>query len=557
VKIFIESLCYENALIPKSLESYFVRNEDGAFKTDFVGYYNDFAEAPVLILPKIFSTFELSSNFWKDCAEIGCRQAFQRSPPLDNKFEKFLSRFVFLFFLSLKKFANISKDSSVVVKSNLGLINRDTKKDQSTELEVVMSLLDFNKKYKDILMLRNLYDEQGNPSQIDWGKTIREKLPLIFDDNIIYPSYISNDVIVDNSESLLVLYYSLLESLKETYSISCWLDPAVQRVSVRKILNFDRKSLRFLKKIKGQYFDDRFKRLYKLLKAYFDLKEKTFSSKTQAEYLFVSSYHIVFENMVDDLLSSGEDFHNLKNQDDGKRVDHLFEFESLFEGENSYYIGDSKYYKESTSLSRYSVSKQFTYAKNINQYNVDIFNQGLVSRIRQRDPATEGYNICPNFFIQAYVHDLNLESPVVSFNLDHEKKTIENFHFSNRVFDRDTFSLLSFKINFLFLLKQYVTFRTEDKKTSRMQCYEIIRMQVLTYYNEQYTFYQFTPAGRIDLFIDNNFKLLNGKIFQPANLEKTNIMLVGLSKNEVNAISNKEIVDLLGSSGTLVSFLLK
>lgn len=72
-----------------------------------------------------------------------------------------------------------------------------------------------------------------------------------------------------------------------------------------------------------------------------------------------------------------------KKQEDGKIVDHLFTAASLTDSEDfhdkekarqTYYIGDSKYYKMGHELGRESIYKQYTYARNVIQWNLDIFN---------------------------------------------------------------------------------------------------------------------------------------------------------------------------------------
>lgn len=77
----------------------------------------------------------------------------------------------------------------------------------------------------------------------------------------------------------------------------------------------------------------------------------------------------------------------------------------MIESENkqTYYIGDSKYYKMGHELGSESIYKQYTYARNVIQWNLDIFNNGNTteSGIRIRDDVTEGYNIIPNFFVSA------------------------------------------------------------------------------------------------------------------------------------------------------------
>lgn len=87
----------------------------------------------------------------------------------------------------------------------------------------------------------------------------------------------------------------------------------------------------------------------------------------------------MFEAIIDELvgdnpLPDGMD----KKQEDGKIVDHLFTAQSLIdcEAQQTYYIGDSKYYKMGHELGSESIYKQYTYARNVIQWNLDIFNSG-------------------------------------------------------------------------------------------------------------------------------------------------------------------------------------
>ncbi len=81
----------------------------------------------------------------------------------------------------------------------------------------------------------------------------------------------------------------------------------------------------------------------------------------------------------------------------------------------TYYIGDSKYYKQKNRIGRESVAKQFTYARNVIQWNLNLFfgEDAEKSDRREtdfclRDEVTEGYNVIPNFFISGMVPpDLN------------------------------------------------------------------------------------------------------------------------------------------------------
>lgn len=57
----------------------------------------------------------------------------------------------------------------------------------------------------------------------------------------------------------------------------------------------------------------------------------------------------------------------------------MYQYKELTNNEKDdtiYYIGDSKYYKRGNSLGKESVYKQFTYARNVIQWNIDLFNNG-------------------------------------------------------------------------------------------------------------------------------------------------------------------------------------
>ena len=84
---------------------------------------------------------------------------------------------------------------------------------------------------------------------------------------------------------------------------------------------------------------------------------------------------MVFEDMIDSLISDDTKLRDkrLADQRDGKIVDHIYQYESLVHKDKIYYIGDSKYYKEGSDPGDPSIYKQFTYAKNVIQWNLNLF----------------------------------------------------------------------------------------------------------------------------------------------------------------------------------------
>ena len=185
----------------------------------------------------------------------------------------------------------------------------------------------------------------------------------------------------------------------------------------------------------------------------------------QREYLLVKSFHVVFEAIIDELIAGDQKLpKELIDQEDGKRVDHMFQYQELTNNDNDdtiYYIGDSKYYKRGNSLGREAVYKQFTYARNVIQWNIDLFNDGKpaekVGHVKLRDDVTEGYNVIPNFFISANQNVLRPEDDIQLIDNDKEASLRRQQYylsrqFDNRLFDRDTFLLAHYDVNFLFVI---------------------------------------------------------------------------------------------------------
>jgi hypothetical protein len=70
----------------------------------------------------------------------------------------------------------------------------------------------------------------------------------------------------------------------------------------------------------------------------------------------------------------------------------------LLDSSEIYYVGDSKYYSDNSTIGENSIYKQFTYAKNIIQFNIDLWNDEKEEKeikyryLEYRDELTEGYD---------------------------------------------------------------------------------------------------------------------------------------------------------------------
>ena len=334
---------------------------------------------------------------------------------------------------------------------------------------------------------------------------------------------------MQTDEELICIFFSLLYDLQQKYHFKTYLNPAYELLKNRAFEQFKSNATRRLKAIKSNYFSDKLLRLWHLCYAYFERLEQVKANKTMNEVLLVRDFNIVFEDMIDALLGESDLPKVLKEHKDGKRIDHIYPYQSLIFEDDIYYIGDSKYYKNDAEFEQKSIYKQYTYSKNVIQYNIDLFNkEQLADSFRYRDELTEGYNVTPNFFISAI---LNERFDAALDVLTPRGKAIErNIHFKNRLFDRDTLHLQAYDINFLFVLNSYIARNHQQSKDFNHKAIKLFRQNMLKYLNESYDFYEVIPNEKLEIFVNQHFKLLNGKMYRCST--KPNVLIVALEKNK-------------------------
>lgn len=398
----------------------------------------------------------------------------------------------------------------------------------NTELDIILSLINFFNLNKEFLafIAKTSHSEQH---KINWHKTINKNIPIIQKGKPIYLNFSTSAKRINEDEELIIIFHSVMNFIKQKYSFDFNIPQNYELITNHNFFSLQRKGCRTLKQIKYKYFSDKMLKLWHLLYVYFERSEQIKSKKQSEEILLVKDFNIVFEDMIDDLISDTNMLNELKNHSDGKQVDHIYRYESLFD-KDIYFIGDSKYYQAKTSIGAYSKAKQFTYAKNVIQFNIDLFNQGKSEpNIRYRDEYTEGYNITPNFFISAFVNkDFN-------FNNHYLQPTtlpIEQKHYQNRLFDRDTLFVQNYQINFLFVLSSYLSNNFSQKNQFKKNTRKIFREKLIVYLNEKYDFYKITPDSPD--FLDEYFKLLNGKIYKPNELSDYYILALEKIYHEEN-----------------------
>ena len=412
-----------------------------------------------------------------------------------------------------------------------------------TMLDTILQLLDFHKKHRHLFTYVSIINASGN-NKIHWAKTISKTQPIIKDKTPYYVEFRNKNKVVNLDEELIVLFYSTLEYLCDTYNFRIKSDVQYELLSSHKIRDLieTKRGTRILKKIRRKYFTDEFVKLWGLLYTFFDMAENIKSHKYHEDRLLVKNFNIVFEDMIDYLIGSKmEDVPDeLKNQADGKIVDHIYKSKSLIDDNDIYYVGDSKYYAAWNEIGANSIYKQFTYAKNIIQFNINLLHhwepqdKSKEKHLPYRDSLTEGYNITPNFFIRGVVDTQNIS---YEENIKEQSDMLRfNRHFYNRLFDRDTLILKEYNINFLYVLSTYAIHIDSESRTHRLRT--LFRNDLIESLDKAYTFYKVKQrVGGVSLeeLVRTNFYTFAGRMYQSPD---DNTIWVALEKERAAGAEN-------------------
>ena len=450
-------------------------------------------------------------------------------------------------------------------------------KESPTLINVMNAMKAFYAENQNLFVFTAKNKHSGN-NRIDWRRTVAHTQPFMQNGAPIYMNLENKKKVFDLDDRLLVLYFSAMNYIEETFGFKM---PKSEFYAPIRVNEFRRllghRGLVELRRIKHKYFADKFLKLFNIVKAFFEWGANFSANDFSNEYMLTNKYNNVFEAMIDKLV--GDDLPHsmnyLKAQKDGKVIDHLYKDRQLIfadEEQKIWFVGDSKYYKDGNKIEGNSIYKQFTYAKNIIQYNIsDLLDSGQDEQkykgLRYRDKLTEGYSVTPNFFIRGFLpssekdslkkeeqfresyfrtkltDDQLIANEADSNNyqlVDDEGNVIgdaqnnkslwdlRNRHFKNRLFDRDTLLLQVYNVNFLYVLKAYTSkrsnLRDEFKKTAR----KMFRRNFLELLDEKYVFYAVWPKKDLspkdgeknveETFVNAHFRTLVGKIYKPEGL---------------------------------------
>ena len=531
MRILIEEYQYNAADVKDILHGIdALENVEGKVSIHYVGYYyNVLLKDCVFILPKVL----LKGDDGKELVFGKYRPEevanLDENNPLNSIERDFLYKFAVWIYRAIVVYKNDKRnDTEIVYYSQIAQVGNGRRRLSNTYLDILLSLIQFNKDNQNFFftIVKNMH---SGLNKINWMRTIGTTNAIIQDGQPIYLNPVNKKRQINFDEELLIIFFSILNYIGDAYGfpkqISCQYQLITGQRFETYLNGFGKTRLR---QIKYKYFSDKALQLWQLCFAFFDEARQVYITTEKREYLLVKSFYVVFEAIIDELVGDNPLPDGMeKKQDDGKIVDHLFTAQSLIDSEakQTYYIGDSKYYKMGHELGSGSVYKQYTYARNVIQWNLDIFNDGrqTESGVKLRDDVTEGYNIIPNFFISAKLNEYFDYSDDGIEKTDRKHNKHKKMQFKNRLFDRDTLLLFHYDVNFLFVLSLYARDNAAQKAEWKEKVRNKFRKEIQEWLQKDYDFYAMCarPGVNGEEFIKHNFKEVVGKIYTPFKGEKT------------------------------------
>ena len=540
MRILIEDYQYNVTEIKNILQGIdALENVEGRVSIHYVGYYyNTLLKDCVFILPKVLlkdvDGQELVFGKYKP-EDIVCPD---KDGEMEAQEKDFLYKFAVWIYRAIVVFKNDKRnDTGIVYHQKIAQVGTGSRRLSNTYLDILLSLIQFNRDNQSFFFFI-VKNQHSGLNKINWTRTIASTNAIVQNGQPIYLNPVNKKRRINFDEELLIIFFSILNYIGDTYGFPKEICCQYQLITGKRFETYLNGFGKIrLHQIKYKYFSDKALQLWDLCYAFFEQSKHVYVSTDRREYLLVKNFYIVFEAIIDELvgdnpLPDGMD----KRQDDGKIVDHLFTAASLIESEHkpsdtdtrqTYYIGDSKYYKMGHELGRESVYKQYTYARNVIQWNLDIFN-GLndtvkTSPVRLRDEQTEGYEIIPIFFISAKLDEQFRYDNDGIEKTDRKKNKHKNVQFMNRLFDRDTMLLFHYDVNFLYVLSLYARDNASQKAAWKDKIRNRFRREIREWLQEDYDFYAMRAKPGVDdaEYIKTHFQQVLGKIYTPFSQDKS------------------------------------
>ncbi len=534
MRLLIEEYQYDVADVFKVLDGLFtLQDVEGKISVSYVGYYynpklNHGKGDMVFILPKVLVSESDDGKHDKVFGKYEPRELVNlEDAKLEPNEAKFIYEFAVWIHRAIVVYNNTHEKNSIILRERIESEGHGAKKKTNTWLDVILSLLRFAKENRSFFtfVLKNIH---SGYNKINWTRTISGTTAVVQNDSPVYLNPVNRKRQINFDEELIVIFFSILNYVSERFGFKTEIPFGFPLIKGGKFERYiDGFGRRRLRQIKYKYFSDVATRLWDLCYAFFDKSYQIKTATDNREYLLAKSFHIVFEAMIEELIGDNDVPKGLKEQDDGKLVDHFYTYDGLLinrkENNDIYYIGDSKYYKIGSKPGKESVYKQYTYARNVIQWNLDLFlnpsakkdEKDRYRQIQLRDEVTEGYNIIPNFFISANIDPVTLSYEDRTIRRDGQENICRQFE--NRLYDRDTLIISHYDVNFLFVLSLYARDNAAAKSQWKADVRRKFREEIQAMLQDRFVFYAMTSHPDVDgeKWKKENFQQVLGKTYSP------------------------------------------
>lgn len=544
---------------------------DGVASVNYVGYYYFASKGTaVFILPKVvLNQQDKVFNHYKPEDIIDLTE---KDNPLSQGERQFIYGLSVWIYRAIAVYYDYCRshniDHTIVRRQSAIKIGKSKRRTSNTFLDIILSLIEFNKENRDwfLFILKNVH---RGFNKINWSQTINKSQVVIQDNQPVYINPVTKRREVNFDEELLIIFFSILHYIKKEYGFPVEINFNYDLITGKRFEMYLNKGfgVRRLRQIKYKYFSDNALRLWELCYAFFEQSKQVKINAQLNEFLLVKNFNIVFEAIIDELIGDHALPDRLnKKQADGKEVDHLFIWDSLTAPEEEkkrvYYIGDSKYYKQKNRISEESVAKQYTYARNVISWNLNLFfGDDADGKPREtdfclRDEITEGYNVIPNFFISATVPDDLSYGDTIEVTKK-SARTFTSQQFRNRLFDRDTLLITHYDVNFLYVVSLYGRNNAAQKRGWRDKVRNIFRDKIRQVLEDKYEFYamQAKPGVWAPEYIKAHFQDVLGKVYRP--FGKEHIYALALDNEKRYAEENASLKSQLSECFDIVDYTLR
>lgn len=249
------------------------------------------------------------------------------------------------------RFGGKKSAPSIVLYKQMPVAGHSRKRKANTFLDILLALQQWNKDNQQFVMfiVKNLH---AGYNKINWTRTISHSQAIIQNEHssqsVVYLNPVNRKRKINFDEELLVIYYSILCYINDTYGLPVIMNVNFPLIKGEKFKTYIKGfGVRRLRQIKYKYFSDKALELWNMCFDFFDRPSHVMMNVDRREYLMVKNFHIVFEAIIDDLISGDQKLpKELIDQEDGKVVDHMYQYRELVNDDSSkdiYYYQNENY----------------------------------------------------------------------------------------------------------------------------------------------------------------------------------------------------------------------